>query len=496
MKTTKKILCVLLAIFMLAGAMVMIVSCGDNKTPDGGGCVHKDENKDGKCDICGQPSGVEPKKCENCVDSDGDGACDVCGSCLECVDIDGDNVCEFCGELVKQPVEVTFSVVTEDKENIKSALSGQEIKLTIKLDGKDKFSGSLDENGKITATLVPASYLVEISGLPDGWYCQGSGAKYTISSEKNSYELIAVDNNPNGSEEKPYYIGSAPVEAEFDAGETLNYSTKGSKKYLIITNPNAKVTYNGIDYLPDENGFIRVAISPKINNGQLDTNTYTPFTITNTSDVSNTIIAEFETQPGSSEDPFIAELSVPTQITASSDNTVFYKWTAVSKGYLALESTSANGYIMMHNITSCEVTSFVEGQGKLYIRVSAGDIVMISVSANIASETDVSFELNAYGATEQSPMEIDSTASFRLGKSTSEAVKNSVYLKYTGESKEIKINADGVSITVNGESVTGVNTEDGMVYTFSAEEGDVIVLTCDELISSDATNSVGVSVII
>ncbi len=485
MRKIRNILFILLAVCIA----VALAACDDGNIP----CeTHKDENKDGKCDVCNAEVERTPEKCDVCVDENGDEACDVCGACIRCTDVDGDNVCEFCGNLVKQPIEITFTVVAENKAPITSVLADKDIRVVIKQGNTEKFNVKPDSDGKVKVTLVPDEYSLEVIGLPDGWYCEGGNGRYNFSEDKTEYTLTAVDNNPDGSEKKPFFIATKPLETEFDAGETLNYSTKGSKKYLIITNANAKVTYDGVDYLPDSNGFIRVAISPKLDStGAIDTNSHTPFSITNTSNSANVIKAEFEIQPGSSEDPFDIKLDTAVQTSVSNDNTVFYEWKSPLKGYLVLDSNSDSGYIMMHNITSCEVTSFTDGKGKLYLRVSKDDVVMISVSSKTSTEEEIDLRISAFGGVEQSPLEIDGAASVRLNRNTSDTTKNKVYIKYTGDACELNLLCDGVSVTVNGEAVTGEETNEGTLYKFNANAGDIIVVTCEVAVTEE-NNSVGI----
>ena len=61
--------------------------CGQ---PADGGC--KDENKDHKCDVCGEIM-------TQCADGNNDHYCDVCGTnkLSECVDSDEDGRCDICG---------------------------------------------------------------------------------------------------------------------------------------------------------------------------------------------------------------------------------------------------------------------------------------------------------------------------------------------------------------------------------------------------------------
>ncbi len=499
MKNIRRLLYVLFALCLIAGFAFAAVSCGDKG--DTKPCeTHKDENKDGKCDVCSAEVELNVPKCDECVDETGldgepDGACDVCGECIKHFDKDGNNICYFCGKVINPPVDAVFSVKGENDAALSELLPDSEITVVIRKGATEVFKNKLDASGSVKVSLVPGEYSIEVSGFPDGWYCDGMSKSITVSAEKASFDFTAVDNNPDGSEKKPYFVATNKVTVDFEPGETLNYNTKGSKKYLIISNANAYVTYNGIKFTPNENGLIRVPIEPMLNDaGQLDTNSYTPFTITNTSDSVNNILAEFEIQPGSSEDPFKAELDTAYSTVITSENTVFYKWKSILKGYLVLDCNSDGGYVMMHNVTSCEVTGFTDGKGKLYLRVSKGDEIMIAVSTNSEEETDVGFMLKAYGGVEQMPLEISENAAFRLGRNASDTSKNSVCVKYTGETKKMTVISESISITVNGNVIEGTKNNEGMlVFSIDVSDGDIINITCEAQVT-EQNNSVGINI--
>ena len=105
MKVFKKLLTFLVAAPLFLGSCIM----------NNGICyTHKDENKDGICDVCGAKVKVEPSQndpnstvipgnpCVNHVDHDLDGTCDVCGANMSSpthdhIDGDQDGKCDICG---------------------------------------------------------------------------------------------------------------------------------------------------------------------------------------------------------------------------------------------------------------------------------------------------------------------------------------------------------------------------------------------------------------
>ena len=82
----KRIVCLLLAAMMLVGSVGVLASCGGGGGDDEPCVKCVDENKDGKCDVCGEsvkPStggggGGGGTTSHTCVDNDGDFRCDEC----------------------------------------------------------------------------------------------------------------------------------------------------------------------------------------------------------------------------------------------------------------------------------------------------------------------------------------------------------------------------------------------------------------------------------
>lgn len=105
----KKIICLILVLGMAFAFFACDDTCEEHKDEDKNGkcdvcetvvgeCEHKDEDKNAKCDSCG--ADVE---CAACVDADANGKCDVCGDevpCEACVDEDANGKCDVCGKAV------------------------------------------------------------------------------------------------------------------------------------------------------------------------------------------------------------------------------------------------------------------------------------------------------------------------------------------------------------------------------------------------------------
>ncbi len=432
----------LLIVLVLLLAATVFVACVNNTPVQTTECTeHKDADKDGKCDACGKT--VEEE------------------TCTDHIDVDEDNYCEICGAQIAFPVEVTVTV-KDEKGNPMSGIS-----VTLDHETRDSVTEITDEEGKIKISVLPSSYSVGFEGLADGWYVDGTGKTIEISASALSFDFTAIDNNPDGSEEKPYFVGDEAVEKTFAAGVTYNFSAKGASKYLVVNNENAKVTYDGKEYLP-EDGVIRVHIA------ETDVNSTTLFAVTNTADVDNTISICFESLPGSQGNPFDAELDTVLSATVKVESTVYYNWTAAKSGYLVLTSDTVGNYIMMYDLTSYVVTSYTDGAKSICLRVTQGDKISIAVATkSTADQTQVDFKLEMFDGTEASPIPLYETAIYRLPANTA------VSFIYHGEDKSVTLAEYGLEVLLGGESVAAGNG----AYVFDVTEGSVITvkLTAEEL---------------
>ncbi len=427
----------LLILAMSALLVLAVFAACDSKEPEESTtppCTqHTDGNSDGKCDSCGAE--VEAETCDH-------------------IDTDGDNICEICDGEIAEPVEFDITILDENKAPI------QGITVIIDHEIQDTVTAVTDENGRISATTLPEKYFLSFEGLPDGWYIEGTGKTLNISEDNKSFKFTAIDNNPDGTEKKPYFVGDDAVEKTFAAGTSYYYSAKGSSKYLIVNNENAKVTYDGAEYLP-EGGVIRVKIA------DTDTNSTTLFMVTNTASGENTIVVEFESLPGSQGNPFTAQLDKLLSTTVPAETTHYYTWTATDSGFLVLESDTESNYIMMYDLTSSVVTGYTNGAKSVCLRVNKGDDVLIYVASNSpAAESLVEFKLDLVSGTQDDPIPVYSTGSVRASANAS------FYLVYHGEDKTMSIPQSGLQIFNNG---TEVDPVDGYCR-FTVSEGSLIFL--------------------
>ena len=435
-KSTNRIWAALLCLLMI-GAMLSLVACSE-EVPQPSCTAHTDANEDGKCDTCSAE--VELDVCDDHIDTD------------------GDNLCEICGAVCVDPIAVTITLKDENGGAMK------DISLTLVFDGEEVLNTTTDAEGCVKAELLPGKYTVWFEGLADGWYVEGNMSEVEFSSDVLSHDFTAIDNNPDGSEEKPYYVGDEIVELSMAPGETYHCFARGtSTRYLIVESSAAKVVYEGNEYLP-ENGVIRVLVK-----GAEDTNSTMPFTVTNTGSASCDITVRFESLPGTQDNPYKAELGQTLAANVPAEGAIYYSFTAQSSGYLVLMSTTPNNNIMMYNTTTYMVTSYTDGGTCLYLPVNVGDSVSITVSSKGTAEVNtVEFSLHLHGDTENEPLPVYGSASIRIAGSAS------LSLIWMGEEKTVSIDVSaGLTVTVNG---TQVETAGGSCI-FTAKQGDAITIT-------------------
>ncbi len=435
-KSTNRIWAALLCLLMI-GAMLSLFACSE-EVPQPSCTAHTDANEDGKCDTCSAE--VELDVCDDHIDTD------------------GDNLCEICGAVCVDPIAVTITLKDENGGAMK------DISLTLVFDGEEVLNTTTDAEGCVKAELLPGKYMVWFEGLADGWYVEGNMSEVEFSSDVLSHDFTAIDNNPDGSEEKPYYVGDEIVELSMAPGETYHCFARGtSTRYLVVEGSMAKIVYEGNEYLP-ENGVIRVLVK-----GAEDTNSTMPFTVTNTGSTEGGVTIYFESLPGTQGKPYQAQADQTITIQVPAEDAVYYTYTATESGYLVLTSTSADNNIMMYNTTTYVVTSYTDGARCLYLPVNAGDTVSITVSSKGAAEVNtVEFSLHLHGDTVNDPLPLYGNTSMRIDGSAS------LSLTWMGEEKTVSIDVStGLTVTVNGTQVEAA----GGSCIFTAKQGDAITIT-------------------
>lgn len=369
----KKIITLLLALSLILSVLMLACSCNkDNDTDNNGNsnvpptCTsHKDENGNKKCDICDQS--FSPN-CASCVDTNNNGKCDVCGK---------DYV------IPATSVSCTVTILDEDGAPVSGAV------ITLGNDDGTIQFGTTGNDGKAKKEIDFGEYIIYIEELPEYWYISTNYSKITVSETSKDFSYVAIDNSPDGSLEKPFFLGSESDTRTFGAGVTYNYSCVPSTRYIVIENASAKLVYNDTEYLPD-NGVIKVLMY-----SEEATHTRTILTVTNTSDAENSITVSFEELPGSLMNPYVAELDTETVVTVPKESSIHYVWTATATGTLKITSPETYNLLTLYN-ENTYVMEATGGRNYIEIDVNAGDVIKITVSSsNTADESsDVTFTLS------------------------------------------------------------------------------------------------------
>lgn len=361
----KKILFILLCLTLAVGCFAL-TACGE--TPDE--CTeHTDANGDEKCDTCGADVPAEDE-------------------CTEHIDADGDYLCDECGAAVipKTPAQVDVTFTVKDDEG--DVLAG--ITVILANEENDEYNvttAASDAEGKITAKVYVGSYSVYYDYDTDalGYYLTQTGT-ITVTDETTALELFLIDNNPNGTLEKPYIISAGENSITIPASTSYNYIIyRAVNLYFGATGAaGAKVTYGECEYTADESGKIDFALLGT------DTNSAETLVIANTTEAEITITVEIKSAPGTYGNPIEIETVGEAIVTdpIAKGTTLYYTYTATESGFFYIEVGTASAYISMQNTRNSNSVNSVSDieDGKIKLMVTAGDVLMIDVSVTASTE--------------------------------------------------------------------------------------------------------------
>lgn len=319
------------------------------------------------------------KKCKDHVDKDDDYLCDNCGENFD----DGDeNV-----EPEKTTIDVTFVLKLDNGE----ALEG--VKITVSR-GEKSYELVSGADGKATVALDPAAYAIDYDydTLPE--FCTPETFGVKIEEGKTSVDLVIVNNLPDGSIEKPFFISENETEITLAPGQEFYFNYRGSSvKTVTVNNSGITVGYNGEIYSAVD-GVVEAPLSPEI--GKM-----TVFSVKNVTDSEITTVMALVAKLGSYENPI--EISGNgASATVNYETVVYFKWTADKTGTLTLTANSDRNNISITKVMENDVTVVSQTNGSLTetMEVTAGDVITIGVSALEAPEgqenqdIEISFTLN------------------------------------------------------------------------------------------------------
>lgn len=297
------------------------------------------------------------EKCKGHVDADDDLKCDNCGEAFD----DGEEVKPIL------TVDFTFKVKLSDGTPVPgvqfSLLRGDK---TITL-----VSGS---DGNITANIEPGSYAIEydFDTLPMNCLPETEGVK--VEEGKTSADVIIIDNTPDGSSKKPYYIQENNTDITVEAGQEIFYIYRGStEKTLQFNVEGIEINYNGETYKYND-GRVSVLIVPEIG-------VMTRFSIKNTSDESISTTMQLIARAGTYENPFALD-ELTAELSIKSGETVYYSWIADKSGLITVSNSGEGVNVNLTKILENDVPIISEsaGSGVVTLEISEGERVIIAVS--------------------------------------------------------------------------------------------------------------------
>ena len=412
--------------------------------------------------------------CESHVDEDVNGECDVCKAavCIEHTDVNGDLTCDVCRQTIEK-TNVSYTIVIKDEKgeavpNIEITLNQYgEVKDTQVSNAQGEIKGEVENAGK---------YTIIFTSLPENWYADGNYSEITINKSSNTFEFVAVDNTPNGSVEKPFPSENAntgeAAKVVFPAGQTYNFITKGAARYIIIRNANAKLIYKDAEYLPDNEGVIKVLFEAT------ESNSITMFQVVNTSEADNEIGLEFEAIKGSQQNPYEAVEGCIFNVTVAPEQTIYYSYVATADGVLRLNCENSSNDILLYNTTSYAQASSTNGGKTSFITVKEGDVVSISISlVKDAAETELEFDLALYSGTDsRHAVIITGNTDIRVGKGVT------YYFYVENDFTSITVSSD-VAVSVNGGEASTqatVSASEFVIANNTDENADVVITMITE----------------
>ncbi len=310
------------------------------------------------------------------------------GPCVAHSDADKDGLCDNCGIQVgviggtsttaPKDVDVQFVVLDDFGEK----MVGATVMITSQVEDIE-VSLVVNEGGSCSTSLPVGDYTIVVENLPE--FHLAGVFKLEVEPGMGPVSLDIMDKTPNGTAEKPYFIGEEPRTEYFNTNEELWFTMRaGEGHYLVIHNANVEVEYEGLTYYPDSNGVVTVRIESEDAKDQLMVK------VTNTSADPQEITVELYADPGTFDNPYQIGLNQNTVAVVIEGGSVYYEWTATADGSLTVSSTSAFNSITLTNTgkvdgdqndTGTQMAGPSEGALSLTLNnIKEGDVIRVQVS--------------------------------------------------------------------------------------------------------------------
>ena len=306
------------------------------------------------------------------------------------VDADENGICDRCTELLDLPDPETdpdFSV------NIKDESGAPVANATVTVsdnNGAVVAGGKTDANGNFKGTVAAGPYFISFDIDLDGYiYVPGDYINIESGSD-NAFSYTTIDNTPDGSAAKPFFLGLDESTHTIPAGATYTFTIKGEKRTLVIENANVTVVYAGTSYTTTGEK-LEISVS-----GPSDANDPpTAFTVTNNSSEDQQVNLKFVSLLGSRQNPIAIEAGEHT-VPMTAGASIYYYFIATTNSSVTLTAGTEGNYFKIENFANSLVSNYTDGTVGSSItleNVSAGDKIVIEISNTADDAIDMTFTI-------------------------------------------------------------------------------------------------------
>lgn len=269
----------------------------------------------------------------------------------------------------------------------------EDIELVVYRDGEIVATLFTDSEGVAQAALPEGDYFVDYTGLPEYHLALTNFVEMTA--QDKTVEVEILDNSPDGSKEKPFFVGAEPTECVIPAGKECYFKLNAVVELTVTVKGGSSVTVYSVD---EEGNEIPTSYQPNAQ-GEIvfdvytgDANTPALFAIENTDTADKSATVTVAMPLGSMENPYVIEsLDELLIVSVGDDEMVYHSWTASESGVFVLESLSAEAEILISIITEAgdetliTMHDAVQGEKVLMITLKAEDEIIIAVSSTSGS---------------------------------------------------------------------------------------------------------------
>ncbi len=255
---------------------------------------------------------------------------------------------------------------------------------------RESYDVQADDKGLAEIILTEGEYTIIFDQVPE--YHLAPNVDLTVTYGMSTVTLELTNNEPNGTEERPFVLGDKNDTKHYAANEMFWFKIRvGEGRSVKIRNANAELVYEGTTYTPDENGEIIFHMQSDNPKAQI------MFTVTNKSNEEQDIELILEGDPGTHDNPIIVPAlnETMTAIVVGGDS-VYFRYAATQTGTLVLNCEDPNNFITLLNHSNSVKTEATNGTATVSLAVTAGDIVTIEVSVvtPVDGGDEISFTLS------------------------------------------------------------------------------------------------------